>query len=86
MEPAAFGKPVIWGENDKKYIEAIGLRKAVGGFKIKSANELIVLIQALISNDQKYEEAGSQARKYITQHAGATHKTIQFIKDHQLLT
>ena len=86
LEPAAFSKPVIWGENDEKYIEAIGLRKAVGGFKIKSANELIVLIQALISNDQKHEEACSQARKYITHHAGATSKTIQFIKDRQLLT
>ena len=58
----------------------------MGGFKIKSANELIVLVQSMISNDQKYEEACSQARKYIIQHAGATHKTIQFIKDHQLLT
>ena len=86
LEPAAFGKPVIWGENDKKYIEAIGLRKAVGGFKINSANELIVLVQALVSNEDKYQEASAHARKYITQNAGATAKTMLFIKDHQLLT
>jgi 3-deoxy-D-manno-octulosonic-acid transferase len=86
LEPAAFGKPVIWGENDKKYIEAVGLRKAVGGFKINSVNELIVLVQALVSNEDKYQEASAHARKYITQNAGATAKTMLFIKDHQLLT
>jgi len=86
LEPAAFGKPVIWGENDKKYIEAVGLRKAVGGFKINSVNELIVLVQALVSNEDKYQEASAHARKYITKNAGATAKIMLFIKDHQLLT
>ena len=86
LEPAAFGKPVIWGENDEKFIEAVGLRKVVGGFKIKSAQELIVLIQSLISNESKYQEASAQAKKYITMNTGASDKTIQFIKDQQLLT
>jgi len=85
LEPAAFGQPVIWGEKDEKYIEAVGLRNAGGGFKIKSANELIVLAQALISNEEKYQEACAHAKRYITKNAGATHKTIQFIKDQQLL-
>ena len=85
LEPAAFGQPVIWGEKDEKYIEAVGLRKAGGGFKIKSANELIVLAQALISNEEKYKEAAVHAKNFITKNAGATHKTIQFIKDQQLL-
>ena len=85
LEPAAFGQPVIWGEKDEKYIEAVGLRNAGGGFKIKSANELIVLAQALISNEEKYQEAAVHAKNYITKNAGATHKTIQFIKDQQLL-
>jgi len=86
LEPAAFGKPVIWGENDEKYIEAVGLRKVVGGFKIKSAKEIILLIQSLISNEAKYQEASSQAKKYISNNAGATDKIIQFIKDQKLLT
>jgi 3-deoxy-D-manno-octulosonic-acid transferase len=85
LEPAAFGQPVIWGEKDEKYIEAVGLRKAGGGFKIKSANEFIVLAQALIFNEEKYQEAAAQAKKFISSNAGATHKTIQFIKDQQLL-
>ena len=86
LEPAAFGKPVLWGEKDEKYIEAVGLRKLGGGFKIKSSNELIVLAQALISNEEKYQEASVHAKKFIAKNVGATHKTIQFIKDHQLLS
>ena len=35
LEPAAFGVPVIWGPNDEKYREAIGLSSAGGGIKIQ---------------------------------------------------
>ena len=86
LEPAAFGKPVIWGVNDEKYIEATGLRNALGGFKIKNATELIERVQLLIANEQQYSETCSHASKFISEHAGATKKTMQFIKDHQLLT
>ncbi len=86
LEPAAFGKPVIWGINDEKYIEAIGLRNALGGFQIKNATEFIELVQTFLANDPSYMEASSHASKFISEHAGATKKTMQFIKDHQLLT
>jgi 3-deoxy-D-manno-octulosonic-acid transferase len=86
LEPAAFGKPVIWGINDEKYIEAIGLRNASGGFTVKNATEFTALLQSLITNEQQYIESCNHAAQFIKEHSGATKKTIHFIKEHQLLT
>ena len=80
LEAAVFGKPVIWGPNDSKYQEAIGLRNAYGGIKIKNAKGLNNILEKLF-NDTAYSKAtGDAAVKYVQEHAGATQKTIDCIK------
>ncbi|NQW78231.1 MAG: 3-deoxy-D-manno-octulosonic acid transferase, partial [Chitinophagaceae bacterium] len=74
LEPAAFGKPVIWGSNDSKYREAIGLRNAGGGFSIQNAEALIEQIQLLIESEKDYSNTCSSSAQYIIDNAGATHK------------
>ena len=85
LEPAAFGKPVIWGSNDSKYREAIGLRNEGGGFSIQNAETLIEQIQLLKSSEQTYTETSKKAAQYIINNAGATHKTIEYLKEQQFL-
>jgi 3-deoxy-D-manno-octulosonic-acid transferase len=85
LEPAAFGKPVIWGPNDIKYREAIGLRNAGGGFSIKNKAQLLDQIQLLIQAPATYSLTSDHASKFIQTHAGATQKTIQWIQAQQLL-
>jgi 3-deoxy-D-manno-octulosonic-acid transferase len=85
LEPAAFGKPVIWGSNDSKYREAIGLRNEGGGFSIQNAGALIEQIQLLKSSEQTYTETSQKAAQYIIDNAGATHKTIEYLKEQQFL-
>lgn len=80
LEAAVFGKPVIWGPNDSKYQEAIGLRNASGGIKIKNAKGLNKILEKLF-NDAAFSKAtGDAAFKYVQDHAGATQKTIDCIK------
>ena len=80
LEAAVFGKPVIWGPNDSKYQEAIGLRNASGGIKIKNAKGLNKILEKLF-NDATFSKAtGDAAVKYVQDHAGATQKTIDCIK------
>ena len=80
LEAAVFGKPVIWGPNDLKYPEAIGLRNAHGGIQIKDANTLNTTIHKLL-NDASFSKAtGEAALIYVQAHAGATIKTIECIK------
>ena len=85
LEPAAFGKPVIWGKNDSKYREAIGLRNEGGGFSIQNAEALIAQIQLLKSSEEAYTETSKKAAQYIIDNAGATHKTIEYLKEQQFL-
>ena len=85
LEPAAFGKPVIWGSNDSKYREAIGLRNIGGGFAIQNAEALIDQIQLLIDVEKDYSNTCSLSAQYIIEHAGATHKTIEYLKEQQFL-
>ena len=80
LEAAVFGKPVIWGPNDSKYQEAIGLRNTSGGIKIKNAKGLNKILEKLF-NDATFSKAtGDAAVKYVQDHAGATQKTIDCIK------
>ncbi len=86
LEPAAFGVPVIWGPNDSKYREAIGLKNAKGGFQINNANELTSTITELLFDNAKKEKMGNAALKYINENAGGTQKTIELIQEKRLLT
>ena len=80
LEAAVFGKPVIWGPNDSKYQEAIGLRNASGGIKIKNAKGLNKILEKLFNDATFFKATGDAAVKYVQDHAGATQKTIDCIK------
>jgi len=80
LEAAVFGKPVIWGPNDSKYQEAIGLRNAFGGIKIKNAKGLNNILEKLFKDVDFSTATGDAAVKYVQDHAGATQKTIDCIK------
>jgi 3-deoxy-D-manno-octulosonic-acid transferase len=80
LEAAAFGKPVIWGPNDAKFMEAIGLRSADGGIKIEDEISLNKAIETLLSNSETYKNKSNAAKKYVQRNAGATQKTIEKIK------
>jgi 3-deoxy-D-manno-octulosonic-acid transferase len=80
LEAAVFGKPVIWGPNDSKYQEAIGLRNANGGIRIKDANSLNKTLERLLNDFDFVKHTSDAALKYVKDNAGATQKTINYIK------
>ena len=85
LEPAAFGVPVIWGPNDEKYREAIGLRNTGGGKQIQNANELKDAIITLLSNENVMKEMGHKAANYVSENAGATNATLSIFQEKRLL-
>jgi len=80
LEAAVFGKPVIWGPNDAKYQEAIGLRNANGGVRIKDAKSFKKTLERFLSDAAFCKATGFAAVKYVQDNAGATQKTINYIK------
>ena len=80
LEAAVFGTPVIWGPNDSKYQEAIGLRNAFGGIKIKNAKGLNEILEKFFNDAAFSTTTGDAAFKFVQDNAGATQKTIDYIK------
>jgi 3-deoxy-D-manno-octulosonic-acid transferase len=79
LEPAAFGMPVIWGYNDIKYREAIGLRNNGGGFSIQNETGLVMHLNELMQPGSYYQNTCNMAKEYIQENAGATTKTLSII-------
>jgi 3-deoxy-D-manno-octulosonic-acid transferase len=79
LEPAAFGMPVIWGYNDIKYREAIGLRNYGGGFSLQNEAGLVMHLNELLQPGTYYESTSSKAKEFIQENAGATARTLSTI-------
>lgn len=85
LEPAVFGKPVIWGPNDVKYKEAQDLKAAGGGWQIHSHVDLERQIKKLLNDTHYYQQAGQHAMQFIETNIGATDKTILYLQSKGLL-
>lgn len=86
LEAAVYGKPVVFGPEYEKYIEAAELVEAGGGISIENAVELEKELQALLTNKEEYTKAADAARNYVYSKKGATSTIINYIQENRLLT
>ena len=85
LEPAVFGKPVIFGPVYDKYFEAEELLDAAGAFTVEDALELETTLAGLLQNSIRLENAGKAAADYVKSRAGTTGRIIQYIQANRLL-
>ena len=76
LEAAVWGKPVIFGPENKKFQEAQGLKACGGGLEITCAEDFNRIMLRFISNPQTIAEAGRQAGAFVQQMTGATAKIL----------
>jgi 3-deoxy-D-manno-octulosonic-acid transferase len=86
LEPAVYGKPVIWGPHYKKYMEARGLLEAGGGFCITDPSSFGKLVQQLDTDPAFYAQSSHAARHFVISQAGATKRIMKYIQEKRLLT
>ncbi len=86
LEPAVYGKPVIFGPEFEKNFEAVDLINCSGAFVIENALELEKVMNNLLKDDNEIESRGLASRNYVYNHAGASDKIIDFIQKNRLLT
>lgn len=72
LEPAAFGLPVIFGPNYKKFMEAGELIKEGGGFSIANFDELNSVFNTLVQNPENLEKSSLASGNYVKQNINAT--------------
>ncbi len=85
LEPAVYGKPVIFGPHYKKYYEAIQLINSGGAIFINGFEDFDVNIDIRSSNTEN-KITGRQAKGYILKNKGATEKIVSYIQEKRLLT
>jgi 3-deoxy-D-manno-octulosonic-acid transferase len=80
LEPAAMKKPVIFSRymfNFKEISEAI--IDAGGGYMVKDKEELYLILDKLLSDQQKAKEMGLRAFDVIAANSGATARTMEAV-------
>jgi 3-deoxy-D-manno-octulosonic-acid transferase len=86
LEPAAWGKPVVYGPIFNKYREAVELIAAGGGFSATNTLELEKCFNHLLKEPSRITAAGKAAGDYVREKAGATSRIVDYIQEKRLLT
>jgi len=86
LEAAVHGKPVIFGPEYEKFMEAVEMIELGAAFSISSALELEEIVEALLNDPEKLRVAGEKARDYVWGKAGATARIMAYIQEKRLLT
>ncbi|MDD2791967.1 MAG: glycosyltransferase N-terminal domain-containing protein [Sediminibacterium sp.] len=81
LEAAVYGVPVVFGPVYEKYLEAIDLIDAGAAFTALDVVELEEIINDLLVHKEKRSIAGTAARNYVRNHAGATAKVLKYIQE-----
>ncbi|CAN5612306.1 glycosyltransferase N-terminal domain-containing protein [soil metagenome] len=85
LEAAVYGKPVIYGPEFEKFIEAVELTNCGGGISISSALELEAELNKLWEDEILFRTTGDAAKAYVYSNAGASKKIADFIQAKRLL-
>ncbi len=80
LEAAVYGIPVIFGPRYEKFMEAVELIEHKGAFTIQNAEELNTLLDTMLTDKEKMQEWGNNARNYVTSNAGATDKILSMVE------
>jgi len=86
LEAAVYGKPVLFGNNYKKYQEAVDLVNAGGAESFSDAGELYKTLMILLENENDYEAKCNASKKYVWGNKGSTEKVLNYIEINRLLT
>ncbi|MDQ7838413.1 MAG: 3-deoxy-D-manno-octulosonic acid transferase [Thermodesulfobacteriota bacterium] len=80
LEVAAHAKPVVFGPHTEDFKEAAAaLIKRGGGYMVNSENELVTILELILSNDVLAQKAGERAFQVIEENRGAVEKAVDLI-------
>ena len=81
LEPAYFGKPVLYGEHLSTYLHMADMLEAAGGgMRVSSVTDLTARLKELLANDLFRAKTGIAARQVVEDNRGAIERTLIGIK------
>ena len=79
LEAAVWNVPVLFGTNNRNFIEARGLIEARGGFEIDSAEAFNAQMEQFASSPAFLAESGNAAARFVQSCTGATERILKKI-------
>jgi 3-deoxy-D-manno-octulosonic-acid transferase len=81
LEPAAFGKPVLFGPHMENFREIAQIMKLEGGgIEVRREDELLEAAQRLLQDGAYYRRASQAALRAIEKNQGAIRKTLEIFE------
>lgn len=85
LEAAVYGKPILFGPEFEKYIEAVELIEKGAAHSIESAVEMEQLMDDMLGNQAWLNDCGKSAGDYVREKGGASEAILTFIQVNRLL-
>lgn len=80
IEPAALGKPVVFGPNMQNFADAVsGLLAQDGAIQVRDAAELEKVFGDLLASPERCAQLGVNAQKFVQGNLGAIDRTVEMI-------
>lgn len=86
LEPAAYGRPVLFGPIYDKFPEAEELLQWGGALVVQEMDDLLRHTRHLLHSDNTYRLVSGMAAKYVADHQGATGRVLAYIQEKRFLT
>ncbi|VEN75386.1 conserved hypothetical protein [Candidatus Desulfarcum epimagneticum] len=81
LEPAAFGKPAVFGPDMSDFAEiSRKLLESGGAFAAADAREVYEIVSGLLADEKKARAAGKKAREVFDQNQGALDRVLEIIE------
>jgi len=81
LEAAAFGNPVMFGPNYRKFTEAKELIDAGGAFCVKTPADVQQVLMMLLSSSDEYSRISAIGKNYVETGRGATQRILNGIQN-----
>ena len=83
IEPAALGKPVIFGPNMQNFADVVRIFLAQhGAVQVRNAAELEDALAMLLADPARRSYLGGNAQRIVQENQGAVERTVDMIVDH----
>jgi 3-deoxy-D-manno-octulosonic-acid transferase len=80
IEPAALGKPVVFGPNMQNFADVVRAFLAEdGAVQVKDSSELEQKVAELLANESRRAQLGRNALKVVNENIGASQRTVEMI-------
>jgi 3-deoxy-D-manno-octulosonic-acid transferase len=80
LEPAYWGKPVLFGPYMDNFPMASDFIKEGAGIEVRGSGEMASAVEDILGDDIKADRMGQKARKMVEENMGAVEKALQLVR------